>query len=99
MKRNFSEWSRVYIQGNVIETLVELDSEMVLLLHIDMDHYKVEVFALRTLWNRIPRGGLVFLNDYAVAGYEWQYQAMNKLAEELHFDVLSTPTGQGIIIK
>jgi hypothetical protein len=100
VKMNFSEWKRVRIhQGDVFDTLPNLDSQSIALLHIDMNYFKPEVYGLKTLWNRIPRGGVVLLDDYAYQGWEQTYQAMNALAEELKFDILSTATGQGIIIK
>jgi hypothetical protein len=100
VKMNFSEWPRVHIrQGDVFDTLPSLDTQRVALLHIDLNFYKPEIYGLRTLWDRIPRGGVVLLDDYAFARREAQYVAMNELAEELKFDILSTPTGQGIIIK
>ena len=45
------------------------------------------------------KGGVILLDDYACAGHEKQYNAMNVLAKKLNFEILSTPTGQGIIIK
>jgi hypothetical protein len=39
------------------------------------------------------------LDDYASEGYEQQYRAINELAAELGLDILSTATGQGIVIK
>lgn len=39
------------------------------LLHLDMDVYEPTIFALRTLWSRLSRGGLVVIDDYnAVEG-------------------------------
>ena len=99
-ERNFSEWQRVYLyEGDVFEMLPGLQAEQVALIHIDLNFYAPEVFGLKLLWQRIPRGGIVLLDDYAYHGHERQYQAMNDLAAELGVDILSTPTGQGIIIK
>lgn len=100
VKRNFSEWPRVYIHpGDVCDTLPGFAATKVAFLHIDMNSPRPEVFGLRALWHRIPRGGVVLLDDYAFRGHEKQYEAMNELAGELGLDILSTPTGQGIIIK
>lgn len=100
VKRNFSEWSEVRIyRGNVFETLPSLAARAVAFLHIDMNFYEPEIYGLRTLWDRIPRGGIVLLDDYANNSREQQYRAMNELADELKFDILSTPSGQGIIVK
>jgi hypothetical protein len=38
-------------------------------------------------------------DDYAFAGCDRQFDRINELAKELGFDVLATPTGQGIAIK
>ena len=99
-QRNFAEWPHVHIhQGDIFETLGDLTSQHIALLHIDLNFWKPEIYVLRSLWPRIPRGGVVLLDDYAYTGHERQYDAMNALAGELRFDILSTPTGQGIIIK
>lgn len=98
--RNFSNWPRVFLhKGNVLQTLPEVEIASVAFLHIDLNHPVPEVFGLRHLWDRIPRGGVVLLDDYAHASHVTQYRAMNDLAKELGFDILSTPTGQGIIVK
>ncbi len=100
VRSNFSEWSRVVLhQGDLFETLPKGRLGKVAFLHVDLNYYKPEVFGIRTIWPLIPKGGVILLDDYAYNGYEQQYAAINELAEELHFDVLSTPTGQGIIIK
>jgi Macrocin-O-methyltransferase (TylF) len=100
VKNNFSEWKRVYVhQGNVFDTLLKFDGTKVAFLHIDMNFHEPEVYGLRILWERIPRGGVVLLDDYAFQGHEQQYRAMNRLGSEVGFDILSTATGQGIIIK
>jgi hypothetical protein len=97
---NFSEWPRVELHvGDVFETLPLLTSESIAFVHIDLNYDKPEIFALRTLWDRIPRGGVIVLDDYAYKGYTEQYDAMNALSRELGFDILTTPTGQGLILK
>ena len=97
---NFSEWTRVKIhQGDIFDTLSKAKIERVSFLHIDMNWPEPEIYGLRTLWGRISRGGVVLLDDYAYEGYEPQYKAMNDLSREIGFDILTTATGQGIIIK
>jgi hypothetical protein len=58
-----------------------------------------EVFGIRHLWPTMPRGAVILLDDYAHVGFEPQHEALQALADEIGFDVLSTPTGQGIVIK
>jgi hypothetical protein len=100
VKNNFSEWQRVIThQGNIYDTLPAFDGSQVAFLHVDMNFHEPEVYGVRTIWDKIPRGGVILLDDYAFESHHQQYQAMNKLAAELQFDILSTATGQGIIIK
>ena len=98
--KNFSEFSNVnVIKGLLPETLTKLTSNEIAFLHIDLNHAKPEVATLKELWSKITDGGIIILDDYAWLGREKQYIAMNKLAKELGFSILTTPTGQGIIIK
>jgi hypothetical protein len=97
---NFSEWTRVKIHhGDIFDTLSKTIIGSVAFLHIDMNRPDPEIYGLRTLWDRLSRGGVVLLDDYAYEGYEPQYKAMNDLSREIGFDILTTATGQGIIIK
>jgi O-methyltransferase len=100
VRANFSEWNRVYFhEGNLFDTLPHFLAASVAFVHIDMNFFEPEVYGLQMLWNRIPRGGAILLDDYAFQSHDKQYDAMNQLADELNFSILSTPTGQGIIIK
>ncbi|HCA60015.1 MAG TPA: methyltransferase, partial [Blastocatellia bacterium] len=67
--------------------------------HIDMNHAAPEVAALRMLWPRMAKAGIVLLDDYAYFGYRPQKEAMDALGQELGFAVASLPTGQGLIIR
>ena len=97
---NFSEWKRVHFhQGDVRDTLPRFHSSKIAFAHIDMNSYEPEVYSLQFLWDRVPRGGVVLLDDYAFQSHDRQYEAMNRLGRELGFAILSTATGQGIVIK
>lgn len=100
VEKNFAEWKNVRIvKGPVPDTLCEISSEIIAFLHIDMNHAAPEVAALRTLWPRIAKAGIILLDDYAYFGYRRQKEAMDALGEELGFVVASLPTGQGLIIR
>lgn len=100
VEKNFAEWKNVRIvKGPVPDTLSEISSEIIAFLHIDMNHAAPEVAALRTLWPRIAKAGIILLDDYAYFGYRPQKEAMDALGEELGFSVASLPTGQGLIIR
>jgi hypothetical protein len=100
VKANFAEWPRVQIyRGDVFQTLPAAPIEHIAFLHIDLNYHEPEVFGLKLLWDRVSRGGVLLLDDYAYRNREPQFEAMNEAAAELGFAILSTPTGQGIAIK
>ena len=95
---NFSEWQRVeLIEGFLPETLPQGNIEKIALLHIDLNHAPAEVAVVRVLWPKIQLGGIMLLDDYAQV--QQQNDAMNQLAKELSFEILTLASGQGIVIK
>lgn len=98
--RNYSEWpNAIVIAGSVPETLVKIDSDEFAFAHIDMNCSPPEVAAAEFLWDRLVPGGVILLDDYAYAGYRSQKLAMDVFARSKAVQVLSLPTGQGLIIK
>jgi hypothetical protein len=96
--QNFSEWQRVQIiKGFLPETLSQGDIEKIAFLHVDLNHAPAEVAVVRALWPKIQRGGIMLLDDYAQV--QQQNDAMNQLAQELSFEILTTASGQGIVVK
>jgi hypothetical protein len=96
--QNFSEWQRVeLIQGFLPETLPQGKIEKIAFLHVDLNHAPAEVAVVRALWSNIQRGGIMLLDDYAQV--QQQNDAMNQLAKELSFEILTTASGQGIVVK
>ena len=96
--QNFSEWQRVeLIKGFLPETLTQGNIEKIAFLHVDLNHAPAEVAVVRALWSRIQGGGIMLLDDYAQV--QQQNDAMNELAQELSFEILTTASGQGIVIK
>ena len=97
---NFAEWSRVHlVPGRVPDTLGSIAVGSVAYLHVDMNHPDPEVAAVRWFWPKLVTGGWLLLDDYAYAGCEPQKQAMDEVAADLGFTILSLPTGQGLAVK
>ena len=97
-RSNFSQWPRVHcVAGELPGTLESVSIPKVAFLHIDLNFAEVEVAVLRLLWPRITPHGVVLLDDYGQN--DAQNQAMNQLAKELKFQILTTGSAQGIIIK
>jgi hypothetical protein len=100
VRSNFSEWpSAVVVQGSVPEILPSLDIGAVAFLHIDLNCAYPERAALEFFWEHLSPGALVLLDDYAYADYDAQMHAMDEAAQILGAEILSLPTGQGLIIK
>lgn len=101
VKSNLSEFATkcTFIPGLLPES-IELDSlSAISFLHIDLNAAEPEVASLKMLWDLITPGGIVILDDSCHAGRRVQFLAINELGLELKFNVLSLPTGQGVIIK
>jgi hypothetical protein len=97
---NFAEWpNAVVAQGVVPDILSSIDITNVAFLHLDMNCAYPERAALEYFWNRLSPGAFVLLDDYAYHGFESQRQAIDEVARSLGFNVLSLPTGQGLITK
>lgn len=100
VEANFNEWPNVRLHcGDVFETLPAAQLASVAFAHIDMNHPDPEEFGFRYLWPLMPSGGVVLFDDYAFMGCERQNERINDLATEFGFSVLTTPSGQGIVIK
>lgn len=87
------------IKGFVPKSLQQVEIRRVCFLHLDMNSVHPEVEALRFFWPRLSTGGVVVLDDYGQPGRGEQKHGMDKLAEEIGFQIFASPTGQGLIIK
>ncbi|HXI40993.1 MAG TPA: TylF/MycF/NovP-related O-methyltransferase [Bryobacteraceae bacterium] len=97
---NFSEWRNVQIvKGRVPEILRAMPFGPVAFLHVDLNCAYPEREALQFFWNLLSPHGMVLLDDYAYIGYAAQTKAVNEFAVSAGTEVLSLPTGQGLIIK
>lgn len=90
----------VIVKGEVPATLSQITSEKISYLSIDMNCAEPEVAVLRELWPRLVAGAIVLLDDYSYGpAHSKQKSAFDTLSDELEFNILTTPTGQGMIIK
>ena len=100
MRANFAEWpNAIVVQGAVPDVLPAVDASSIAFLHLDMNCAYPERAALEYFWDRLSPGAFVLLDDYAYHGFESQAEAIDAVARSLGFDVLSLPTGQGLIMK
>jgi len=99
-KAKFAPYPRaVLVRGRIPETLTLPPIERVAYLHIDMNIAVPERAAIEFFWPKLVPGGVVVLDDYAFSSYEAQHDTMDEFAASIGTDVLTLPTGQGLIIK
>jgi hypothetical protein len=97
---NFAEWPNAMLhRGDIRDTLDKVDFESVAFLHVDVNHPDPEEYGIRSLWPKMPKGAVMLLDDYAYSGFERQFDLGNRLAEEFGYSILTTPSGQGIVVK
>ena len=100
VRANYSEWpNAVVVQGAIPEVLPALNIDAVAFLHIDMNCGYPERAALEFFWSHLSPGAIVLLDDYAYFGHDQQTSAIDATVQALGANVLSLPTGQGVIIK
>jgi len=101
VRANYAEWPNARIvQGAVPEVLGgRLKVEQVAFLHLDMNCAKPERAAFEHFWEKLSPGGIVLLDDYAGYGYDALAKAIDDAAGARGAEVLSLPTGQGLIVK
>jgi len=100
VKETFSFFSNVkLVRGAVPETLSQVTSERIAFLSVDMNNLRPEIAALEYFWDKLSKGGMIVLDDYAYVTCNLQYEAHNNWAKRKGIKILSLPTGQGLIVK
>lgn len=100
VKKNFEEWPQAQIiQGVVPEALKDIPPAPVAFVHLDMNSIVPEKAAAEHFWPLMIKGGVMLLDDYAFVGYDITKKGMDEFAETTGIEILSLPTGQGILIK
>lgn len=100
VEENFREWNRVHlVKGAVPDTLTTVSIPRVAYLNIDMNCAIPEVAAIEHFYPKLTVGAIMLLDDYAYSGHEEQRIAIKGWASRVGVEVLSLPTGQGVLVK
>ena len=97
----FSNFPNVkLVKGILPKSLEKQYIGVISYLSIDMNNAKAEIETVEILWERIIKGGITLLDDYAY-GPEFleQKRAWDIFAQVKGISILTLPTGQGLIIK
>ncbi|RPI70580.1 MAG: class I SAM-dependent methyltransferase [Desulfobacteraceae bacterium] len=96
----FSKFGNVkIIRGAVPETLELVNSRKVAYLSLDMNCTEPEIAAAEFFWDKMEKGAMVLIDDYGWKGHIVQKKAFDDFACRKQAQLLSLPTGQGLIIK
>ena len=90
----------VIIRGRIPQSFSTTTLDRVSYISIDMNNAAAEIAAIEYLWIKLVAGGVVVLDDYAYGPeFMTQKKAWDRFAELNNFEILTLPTGQGLIIK
>jgi hypothetical protein len=100
IRANFSEWRNVELVAGAVPAVLNgrMPTE-VAFLHVDMNSAPPERAAFEFFWPRIGTGGVILFDDYCHGGCREQTEALDDTARVLGAEILSLPTGQGLVIK
>jgi hypothetical protein len=87
------------IRGPVPDTLPQVDAEKIAFLSLDMNTRDPEIAAAECFWDRLVQGAVIVLDDYGWRKHYEQKRAFDAFAAARGTQVLSLPTGQGLILK
>ncbi len=87
------------IKGRVPDTLTQVETDKVCYLLIDMNNATPEIAAIEYFWDKLVSGAIVILDDYAWKTHPVQKMEFDKFAKRKEIEILSMPTGQGLIFK
>lgn len=100
VKQKFSSFQNmIIVPGYIPDTLEQIKSDKVCFVSIDFNCVEPEREALKFIWNKLIKGGIIIFDDYAFPGHHNQKNSHDKFAEENNCLIYTCPTGQGILIK
>jgi len=99
-QRNFAPYpNATLVRGTVPETLSTVDIGDVAYLSLDMNIAEPEAAAFAFFWDKLVPGAPVVIDDYGWSGFRPQKDAIDELAAERGVEVLTLPTGQGLVLR
>ncbi|MET8150948.1 TylF/MycF/NovP-related O-methyltransferase [Actinoplanes sp. NPDC049668] len=84
-----------YVKGPVEDTLPEQAPAQIAILRLDTDWYESTRHELLTMYDRLPSGGVLIIDDYGT--YQGARQAVDEFVEQTGVRLLLVPIGPGRI--
>lgn len=98
-KERFATLPNVTVISGTLPGALEDGPERVAFLHLDMNNADAEIGTLDLLWDRMPAGAVVLVNDFGWAAYAEQTARHAEWFGRRGEAILELPTGQGLIVK
>ncbi len=96
----FKPWPNArIIRGRVPDTLRQVESNKVAFVSMDMNVAEAEIAAAEFVWPKMAPGAFMLLDDYGWQSHVNQKHAFDMFAARHQVDILSLPTGQGLLMK
>jgi hypothetical protein len=89
----------VIVRGKVPEVLPAVAAEKICYLCVDLNTAGPSVEAAEFFWDRMVSGATMVLDDYGHTFFAGMKQGLDDFARKRGVEVLSLPTGQGLIFK
>ena len=101
IQKTFTNYKRVkIIKGEVPKILENIQIEKISFISMDMNNAFAEIKCIEYFWDKIVKHGVVLLDDYAYsAQFKEQKKSWDEFAKEKNIEILTLPTGQGLLIK
>ena len=101
VRQTFEKYSNiVLIKGRVPESFTSVSLDRISYISIDINNATAEIAAIEYLWGHLVFGGVIVLDDYAYAPeFLNQKLAWDAFAATCGVEILTLPTGQGLILK
>jgi hypothetical protein len=88
-----------FVRGLIPDTLDRVQSKKIAFLSIDMNCVEPEREALNFFYEKIVPGGIIYFDDYGVAGHEDQKSMVDHFFKDKPESIMYIPSGQGLVVK
>lgn len=98
--KDFKKYDNIEIyKGFVPSILDEIKFNKISFLSMDLNSASAEKSAMEFFWDKITSGAIIIIDDYAFPSHEGQKKVHDEFATSKGLMIMTSPTGQGILIK
>jgi O-methyltransferase len=87
------------IKGDLPQSLEAIKHDRIGMVHVDLNAVEPSIQSLEKIWEYIPTGGIILMDDYLFTEHVNQKKALDQFFEEKKCIILPLLSGQGVVIK